>query len=112
MQCIVKLSNRLTTSPSALSHTSFTVFILLLTIQTDAVVVLHRTRNMAASLEIQPSAPSIPSKHHMPAVQSCPSCGTTFQKGASEAEIAQRRVTELEGQMELLKEKATAAGET
>jgi Fe2+ or Zn2+ uptake regulation protein len=65
---------------------------------------------MAATLAFQPPAPSIPSKHHTHGVQSCPACGTTFQPDSSEVEKAQRRVVELEGQMELLKEKATAAG--
>jgi hypothetical protein len=59
---------------------------------------------MAATVEPLP-VPPIPNKH-----QSCPACGTSVEVDTAEVELARRRVAELESQMELLKEKATAAG--
>ena len=64
---------------------------------------------MAATVELRP-APSISNKHSAHGVQSCPACGGHVQVDTAEAELARRRVAELESQMELLKEKATAAG--
>jgi hypothetical protein len=64
---------------------------------------------MAAIVELPPPpAPSIPTKHI--GVHSCPACGTSIQLDTGEVEMAQRKIKELEAQMELLKEKATAAG--
>jgi hypothetical protein len=65
---------------------------------------------MAAAVELPPPAPSIPTKHIANDTQlhSCPSCGTAVDM--AEVEEARRRIEELEAQMELLKEKATAAG--
>jgi hypothetical protein len=65
---------------------------------------------MAAPVELpRPPAPSIASKHVAHAAQACPACGTTIEL-TQEAEIARRKIVELEAQMEFLKEKATAAG--
>ena len=52
-----------------------------------------------------PPAPSIPTTKHM---CSCSKCGIEIPHTAGEE--ARRRITELEMQVELLKEKATAAG--
>ncbi|KAF1921371.1 hypothetical protein BDU57DRAFT_438766 [Ampelomyces quisqualis] len=56
-----------------------------------------------------PPAPSIAAKHGAHGLQNCPACGTAMEP-TQEAEAARRRIVELEAQMELLKEKATAAG--
>ena len=65
---------------------------------------------MAAAVEPLPPAPSIPTKNiaNKIQIQSCPTCGTAMDM--AEVEEARRRIVELEAQMELLKEKATAAG--
>jgi hypothetical protein len=65
---------------------------------------------MAAAVEPLPPAPSTPSKNIANDIhtQSCATCGTSVDM--AEVEEAHRRITELEAQMELLKEKATAAG--
>jgi hypothetical protein len=64
---------------------------------------------MAATVEFR-RAPSIPNKHSAHGVQSCPACGTHVKADTAEVALARGRVAELESQMELLKEKATAAG--
>jgi hypothetical protein len=64
---------------------------------------------MAATVELPPPpAPSIPTKNM--GVHNCPACGTNIQLDTGEVEMAQRKIKELEAQMELFKEKATAAG--
>ncbi|KAF1936423.1 hypothetical protein EJ02DRAFT_414016 [Clathrospora elynae] len=62
---------------------------------------------MAATLELQPPAHSIATKHMANDMHSCPSCGSSIDM--AEVEDARRRIVELEAQMERLKEKATAA---
>jgi len=62
---------------------------------------------MAAAIFDALPAPPIAAK---PMQQgSCPNCGTTLS-AEIEVEEAQRRIHELEAQVEMLKEKATAAG--
>lgn len=61
---------------------------------------------MAAALLDEPPAPSITAKHMQRA--SCVSCGGDLD--SREAEEAKKRIQELESQVELLTEKATAAG--
>lgn len=61
---------------------------------------------MAAALLDELPAPSITAKRMQSA--SCLSCGAELDM--REAEEAQKRIRELESQVELLKEKATAAG--
>jgi hypothetical protein len=64
---------------------------------------------MAATVELlPPPAPSIPTKDM--GVHSCPACGSSIQSDTGEMEMAQRKIKELEAQMEMFKEKATAAG--
>lgn len=63
---------------------------------------------MAAAIEIPP-APSIHTKQMATKAHSCPQCGTSLPV-EREVEGAQRRIRELESQVEMLKEKATAAG--
>lgn len=72
---------------------------------------------MAAAVEIPP-APSIHSYASYGGKQlmatsvkghSCPKCGTNLP-GEKEGEVAQKRIKDLEAQVEMLKEKATAAG--
>jgi hypothetical protein len=65
---------------------------------------------MAATVELPPPAPSIPTKDiaNDTHTHSCPACGISID--TTEVEEARRRIAELETQMELLKEKATAAG--
>jgi hypothetical protein len=58
----------------------------------------------------RPPAPSTPEKHSAHGIHNCPTCGTSIQLDSGEAEMAQRKIVELEAQMEFLKEKATAAG--
>jgi hypothetical protein len=66
---------------------------------------------MASTAELPPPpAPSIPSNHNVHGMHSCPACGTSIELDKGEMEMARRRIMELEAQMELLKEKATAAG--
>ncbi|KAF1965660.1 hypothetical protein BU23DRAFT_519295 [Bimuria novae-zelandiae CBS 107.79] len=60
---------------------------------------------MAAAIPEGLPAPSIPAKHMQRG--SCPSCGADLDM--REAEGAQQRIRDLEGQVELLTEKATAA---
>jgi Ni,Fe-hydrogenase III large subunit len=64
-----------------------------------------RARDMAAALD-DPPAPSITAKRMQRG--SCLSCGADLDM--SEAEEAQQRIKQLESQVELLTEKATAAG--
>jgi hypothetical protein len=59
---------------------------------------------------LRPPAPSTPEKHSAHVIQSCPTCGTSIQLDSGEAEMARRKIVELEAQMEFLKEKATVAG--
>ncbi|KAJ4290579.1 hypothetical protein N0V90_010796 [Kalmusia sp. IMI 367209] len=61
---------------------------------------------MAAAIFEQPPAPSITAKHMQR--DSCPNCGVDLDM-EMEAEGVQRRIKELEAQVEMLKEKATAA---
>jgi DNA repair exonuclease SbcCD ATPase subunit len=65
---------------------------------------------MTAAVEPLPPALSTPTKKIANEIhtQSCPTCGTAIDM--PEVEEARRRIAELESQMELLKEKATAAG--
>jgi hypothetical protein len=66
---------------------------------------------MAATVQpLPPPAPSIHEKHSPHSIQNCPACGTSIQLDPGEAEMARRKIVELEAQMEFLKEKATAAG--
>lgn len=62
---------------------------------------------MAAALLEHPPTPSLPAKHMQSG--SCPSCGVDWEV-QREAAAAQRRIQELEAQVEMLTEKATAAG--
>ncbi|KAH7083926.1 hypothetical protein FB567DRAFT_94607 [Paraphoma chrysanthemicola] len=64
---------------------------------------------MAAAVELPP--PPAPSIHKQAAhsTQSCPSCGTSVRVDTAEVESARRKIVELEAQMEVWKEKATAA---
>ncbi|KAF2825880.1 hypothetical protein CC86DRAFT_351954 [Ophiobolus disseminans] len=64
---------------------------------------------MAATVELPPPAPSIPTKRNAHSIQNCPACGTTFEADMTDAGLARSNIVELEAQMELLKEKATAA---
>ncbi|CAO2655173.1 Nn.00g102370.m01.CDS01 [Neocucurbitaria sp. VM-36] len=64
---------------------------------------------MAAIVELPPPAPSIHTKHIANNAADCPTCGTSVQFDVEEFEAARKRILELEAQMELLKEKATAA---
>lgn len=65
---------------------------------------------MAAAATLPPPGPSIATKYSMTnKAHSCPNCGSNLPT-ESEIEEAQRRIRELEAQVELLKEKATAAG--
>lgn len=67
---------------------------------------------MAATVEFSQHAQSIGPKSFTPGGASephgCPACGTSIDLAA--AEIATRRIKDLEAQLELLKAKATAAG--
>lgn len=65
---------------------------------------------MAAIVELPPPAPSIPPKHMAHNATACPQCGTSVQLESRELDDAKRRIEALEAQVELLKEKATAAG--
>jgi hypothetical protein len=66
---------------------------------------------MASTAELPPPpAPSIPTKHSAHGMHSCPACGTSIEVDKGELDMARRQIIELEAQMELLKEKATAAG--
>jgi hypothetical protein len=65
---------------------------------------------MAATVQPPPPAPSIATKHSAHGMQSCPGCGTGIQIDTAEMDMARRKMVELEAQMEILKEKATAAG--
>lgn len=62
---------------------------------------------MAAAVAT-PGAPSIPTKHMAGKPHSCPNCGTEvpLQEGGQ----GQQRIKELEAMVDMLKEKATAAG--
>jgi uncharacterized protein (UPF0212 family) len=65
---------------------------------------------MAAAVELPPPpAPSI-HKQTVYGTQSCPACGSSVRIDAAEVESARRKIVELEAQMEVWKEKATAAG--
>lgn len=65
---------------------------------------------MAAAIDALPQPPRINNTKHMPAKgHSCPKCGSQVPLERN-IEDAQRRIRELEGQVEMLKEKATAAG--
>ncbi|KAJ4362315.1 hypothetical protein N0V83_010408 [Neocucurbitaria cava] len=64
---------------------------------------------MAAAVELPPPPPSIHTKHIANNVADCPTCGTSVPFNIEEFESARKRIIELESQMELLKEKATAA---
>ncbi|KAF2027443.1 hypothetical protein EK21DRAFT_71893 [Setomelanomma holmii] len=65
---------------------------------------------MAAAVELPPPpAPSIYNKHIAHGTHSCPSCGTSVRIDTAEVESARRKIVELEAQMEVWKEKATAA---
>ncbi|KAF2681666.1 hypothetical protein K458DRAFT_489138 [Lentithecium fluviatile CBS 122367] len=63
---------------------------------------------MAAAVALPPPPPSIPTKYMASKAHSCPSCGSNLAT-EKEAEDAHRRIKDLEAQVELLKEKATAA---
>lgn len=65
---------------------------------------------MAASLEPPLPAPSIHNKQSAQHIQSCPSCGTSFEIDAADVATARKQVVELEAQMELLKMRTTTAG--
>lgn len=75
---------------------------------------------MAASLDVVEPAPAAATnghtatrntKHMASRGHSCPECGTHVHVPEDrDMEEAQRRIKELEAQVELLKEKATAAG--
>ena len=65
------------------------------------------------SVEIQPPvepAPSTRTVQPASTTRSCPSCGTTVAVETEGAEEAERTIRELQAQMELLREKAAAAG--
>lgn len=65
------------------------------------------------SVEVQLSSEPAPATYTaQPAstAYSCPSCGTPVAVDVGDAEEAKRTIKELEGQMELLREKAAAAG--
>ena len=66
--------------------------------------------NMAAALNVAPPPPAVNMKAMMAAQgHSCPRCGTQVPI-EQEVEEAQRKIRELEAQVEMLKEKATSAG--
>jgi tRNA(Ile2) C34 agmatinyltransferase TiaS len=68
---------------------------------------------MAVALEDFPSPPTTAGFHtgkHMASKgHSCPRCGTQVP-GGGDVEEAQRKIRELQAQVEMLKDKATAAG--
>lgn len=65
---------------------------------------------MAAALEEISQAPTVNNTKHMASrAHSCPRCGTPVPSEDAEAD-ARRKIWELEAQVEMLKEKATAAG--
>ncbi|KAH7384340.1 hypothetical protein DE146DRAFT_223237 [Phaeosphaeria sp. MPI-PUGE-AT-0046c] len=64
-----------------------------------------------AAIVSPPPAPSITTKHGVHSTQNCPACGTSIALNSGEAEIASKKIVELEAQMEFLKEKATAAAD-
>lgn len=65
---------------------------------------------MAAAIEALPPDPAVNNTKHMPArAHGCPNCGTYVPLDRRE-EDAQRKIRELEAQVEMLKEKATSAG--
>ncbi|KAH8702740.1 hypothetical protein GQ44DRAFT_732752 [Phaeosphaeriaceae sp. PMI808] len=65
---------------------------------------------MAAAVQLPPPpAPSIAIKYNAHSTQSCPTCGNSVHIDATEIQTAKRKIVELEAQMELLKEKTTAA---
>lgn len=64
---------------------------------------------MAAAVSLAPPAPIINTKQMAAQPHSCPKCGTAVPP-TLDARKAQQTIAELEAQVELLKEKATAAG--
>jgi hypothetical protein len=66
---------------------------------------------MAAALDVLPPPPAISAKAMAAQGHSCPRCGTSVLP-EQEIEDAQRKIMELEAQVEMLKEKATSAGES
>jgi hypothetical protein len=64
---------------------------------------------MAAAAALPPP-PSIPNTHMASKAHNCPNCGENLPSVGTVVEDAQRKIRELEAQVEFLKEKATAAG--